>query len=322
MSSPAVRRGILDLRLNPVLAKEIRERVRSPRATAMIVVFLALMSLLLYSSFALGMRSYQGSSYGFFTGPRLGRAMFETLMIVLLCIVGFIAPAIAASSIVGEKERRTLHLLQVTLLKPRSIVLGKLGSSLAFIALMVVVTAPLFSVPLVLGGVTVGQVLRGFFVLMCIALVLSSMGIYMSSIARRQQVAIVATFLLVLIYSLGSTAAFAGETYYWNLRFGSGPRPVSIAMYFNPMMAMASAVATDSSAVLSPLSQILRSMLDVGQISSFYSSIGTPPLLSRTLGRVWLIHALVALAFSALLLFLASQRLRAPSPRFTIGKKT
>ncbi|MCK9910255.1 ABC transporter permease subunit, partial [Microbacteriaceae bacterium K1510] len=59
----------------------------------------------------------------------------------LLC---FIAPALSAGAISGERERQTLHVLLTTQLTPQRIVLSKLMTSLAFIFLLFIASLPLY----------------------------------------------------------------------------------------------------------------------------------------------------------------------------------
>ncbi len=234
--------------LNPVLGREVKERMRSRRAVIMLIFFLGILALILYLTYRAGLLMLN-DSFSPIRGnsAALGRLMYEWLFFFLALFVGFMAPGVAAGGIVGERERRTLHPLQVTLLRPRSIVLGKLGASLAFVTLLVVATAPLFAVPLVLGGVTPGQVLRGFVVLFALEVALASMATYMSAVARRVQFAIVAAYGLAILLGVGTALMFGAEML-WRSAGDREPRfEDAVMVYFNPAAALADAVTDNSS---------------------------------------------------------------------------
>ena len=311
--------------LNPVLLREIKERMRSPRAFWIVVVFLGLISLLMYGSYRGGLvyLRFRGLfSGGAFTGAALGRIMFEWTILALMVLVTFIAPGIAAGSITSEKERRTLHLVQITLLSPRSIALGKMATSLAFLFLLLVASTPLFAVPLVLGGVTAWQVLRGFLVVAAWTTFLVAVGTWISSVARRVQFAIVAAYVLTFVVAIGSLILLGVES--MAINYSSTDRqPVS--MYASPLAALADATIqpgarTGLPVPLSPLDELLHPggsffVAPSGQLQqplSGTSQFPNPP--------VWHVHVLVLLILSAVMILLASARLRLPSPKFSLGK--
>ena len=73
----------------------------------------------------------------------LGAVMFGVVVLVVLALALLVAPALAAQSVNGDRERGTLATLQVTRLRAGEIAVGKLlaswGTALVFLA----VTLPL-----------------------------------------------------------------------------------------------------------------------------------------------------------------------------------
>lgn len=242
---------------NPVLTREVVERMRSPRASVLLVIFLGLLAAILYITYR--MIVVTASNIGFgqaLTLPIVGRTMFEVLLLFLVISVALVTPGTSAGAISGERERRTLHLLQITLLSPRSIVLGKLGASVGFILLLVVASAPLFAIPLAMGGLTVWQVLRGLIVVAVLTIFLASMALYVSSLSRRTQLATVSSYGLTFALMLGTVMLFGLEMFARFEAFGSDVgRPISV--YLNPVIAVADAVGSPEGAnFASPLSGI------------------------------------------------------------------
>ena len=66
-------------------------------------------------------------------GGHMGRFIYEGMLFLLMTGVVMIVPGLTSLSIVGERERQTFHLLQVTQLSPLQIVLGKLWSSMSYL---------------------------------------------------------------------------------------------------------------------------------------------------------------------------------------------
>lgn len=320
MSSPEGALSRLRLpELNPVLAKEVRERVRSPKATVILVLYLLVMGGVLYLSYRFGQtamqRGFLFSPYSQLAVPSLGRLMFELLVLLLLILVAFIAPAISAGAIASERERRTLSLLQMTLLRPISIVFGKVSASISFILLLVLATIPLFTIPLVLGGMNTAAILKGFIMILAISLFVAAMGTWASSVHRRTQFAAVSAYALVFFYFAGTFLAWGAEATIRQFSRTSGNSPY-ISVYFNPITATASAVATGNPDNFSPLSSMARAIENRSTSSQPFSSSR-----ATTVFKVWTAHLAVILLLSSLFLFLAARRLRAPVSRFRLRAK-
>lgn len=209
------------------------------------MIYLALLAAILYVSYRGGLVFIRDSlAFGseIFSAATLGRLMYDRLLFFVVLFIAFVAPGISAGAIVGERERQTLHLLQVTMLRGPSIVLGKLGASLSFVALLVVATAPLFVVPLLLGGVTPWQVVRSFVVMGALMLALASMGLYMSSVARRVQFATVAAYALAFFLVVGTLILFGVEQIWRSTQDPNASLPQgSKAIYLSPLAALSDA---------------------------------------------------------------------------------
>src|SRR5579871_2560173 len=138
-----VRTDMQAFRVNPVMMKELRGRMRGVRAFAVMTVYLGLMSgfttllYLVYSSFT---RSSGSAAAG-----EIGRVLFLGVVGIELLLIVFIAPAFTAGAITGERERQTYDLLQTTLLATPSFVTGKLESALGYILLLLLSGIPLES---------------------------------------------------------------------------------------------------------------------------------------------------------------------------------
>lgn len=307
---------------NPVIVRELKERMRSPRAAWLLVGYLVLMSLVIFIAYKASLAFLQFRTFfsqgGGFTQSALGRSMFEWAVLVLAGLVTFIAPGIAAGSIVSEKERRTLPLIQITLLGPRSIVVGKLINSMSFVALLILASAPIFAVPMMIGGVSISHVLKGILVILLYALFISSLGIYMSAVAKRTQFAIVAAYVLTLIFAIGPQVLMVLE--FVARQFSNTGDPL-LSPYINSLVAVAQATTDPAGNTFlpAPLTALASSLYQSGaQTITPLSPSGQFGWLSRNL--VWMVHSGILIAFSYLWVRLASMRLKLPATKLTIGK--
>jgi len=90
---------------------------------------------------------------------RLGGLMFALLAPLQLTILGFQAALTSASSVAQEKDRRTLLLLLLTRVTSAELVLGKMSAGALTALAMLVAGIPVFLVLVLLGGVSLSQVL-------------------------------------------------------------------------------------------------------------------------------------------------------------------
>jgi ABC-type transport system involved in multi-copper enzyme maturation permease subunit len=204
----------VNLAVNPVLRRELVERMRGRGAFVLLTVYLTILSLILYVTYQqgkndsglLGSRFDEG--FGSAVDPTqiasVGRGIFEWLLFFMLIVVLFMVPGQVSGAIAGERERQTLVPLQVTLLRPRSILLGKIGAALAFLVLLMVATVPLLAVSYLIGGVTVGDVLGGVGRVVFVGLVLGCGCAAISAFVHRVQLATVLGYGLALTLLLGT----------------------------------------------------------------------------------------------------------------------
>lgn len=240
--------------LNPVLRRELLERWRGPRAAVVLTAYLGVLGgLLLLSRWLATNWLEQQAANGWApvtaSGPVLGRFLLENLLAGVMGLVLFVAPGYAAAQLAGERERRTLGLLRITLLRPWNIVLGKLGAASAWTVLLVLVTAPLAATAFGLGGATLGDLLRGLLVVVVVAVCIAAMAIGVSARTRRTTGAVVLTYGLVLALVIGTLIASFAEFAARDFSMEDDQRPV--AMYANPFYALADATGSSTRSTFS-----------------------------------------------------------------------
>ena len=135
--------------MNPILVKELRSRMRGPRAFVLLSIYLLVLSaavLLLY----IAMANNSASDIG--AGREIGKGLFLMIGAVALIQVCIITPSLTSGSIAGERERQSYDLLIASPLSSWQIVWGKLASALAFALLLVISVLPLMAMAFLFGG--------------------------------------------------------------------------------------------------------------------------------------------------------------------------
>jgi ABC-2 type transport system permease protein len=309
--------------MNPVLARELRQRMRGPRASIILTLYLLVLSLIVWTLYA-GTSRTQEAAFG---GPSaeqvagLGRSVFQTLLFFVLLLVCFIVPGVSAGAIAGERERQTLVPLQVTMLGPMSIVVGKLLASLAFITLLVVATLPLVGIAFILGGVEPLEVVKGTAMVLVVAAVLASLSVLCSTVTRRTQGATVLAYGLVLVLVVGSFLVFGAQAVFMG---SDGAVRNQWVLQANPLMAVAD-VLDDDADVLSggssfspftPMQALLRERQNERAFNVFDTTgfpqerVAEVPLLNRV---PFVVYSLLVYAAMVLVsLFLAARRVALP----------
>ena len=105
-------------RINPLLAKELRIRMRTWRTFAMISLYLLGLGgfALIYFSAVFSM-----VRMGYESLAEMGRGLFAFLAFLQSALVVFTVPALVGNAVSGERERQTFDLLACTQLTPRGL---------------------------------------------------------------------------------------------------------------------------------------------------------------------------------------------------------
>jgi ABC-type transport system involved in multi-copper enzyme maturation permease subunit len=322
--------------MNPVLARETRERFRSRRVSLFVSLWLLGMGAITYVVYLLA----QVIARDTFSLGRLvaagyqGRFVFQASVLVLITSVVMVVPGATATSIVGERERQTLHLLQVSQMTPFQIVMGKLQASLAYLVWLVVAALPLVALPLVFGGVSLGDVAAGLGMLLATALVLGSISMWVSARAKSARGAVAASYALAIALAFLTFVPMTAElliTANSNSglfqRGGGELYSVLINPYFGTVSAIEAPleVRQDPSGQATPFVpfELVLFGRQGADVFGAFSSMA-PGTIEEVDGRqlvnyqrppLWLYTLAFDLALSAVMLWRASEAVRAPAAR-------
>lgn len=229
--------------VNPVLRRELVERMRGSRTAVVVSAYLLLLSgalYLVYSTTRDARTNPWESAVSQVAGA--GRGIFEWLVFFMVLLVLFLVPGVTSGAIAGERERQTLVPLQITLLRPTSILLGKIAASSAFLLLLLVATMPLLAVSYLIGGVTIGQVVTAMAMVAAIGLGLAAVTAGISACVRRVQAATVLAYGITLLLVAGTFLAYEVAAMVDESRGVDAANPPSWILVPNPLAAVADAV--------------------------------------------------------------------------------
>lgn len=225
------------LSLNPVLVKELRGRMRGPRAFLFLTGVLVLLGLVSYGLFQLVTPRYSGfNPGGAAAGAMIGQSVFVSLAFLTLVLVCAIAPSLTAGVISGEHQRKTFDLLMATPLAPFTVLSGKLLAALSYIALVLLAAIPMTSLAYVFGGVTPADLGKAFAVMGGFAVAFAVIGLFFSALFRRTGLAVGASYFLLALCLFGTFFLYAV------VGVMRGEQPPNWLLALNPFSAMASAL--------------------------------------------------------------------------------
>lgn len=178
----------------PVLQRELRVTARRPFNYWLRVLSALSGTLVIWANLA-------GSNM---RASEIGPVLFIFLHFLLLGMLLLIVPALAADVIAREKREGTLGLLFLTPLTAMQIVVGKELVQILRAFTLWLAVLPVLSIPILAGGVGIGEVLRALATELCVALLCLCGGVLASSLAKTRGVA----FLFGIVLAAGFVFLF------------------------------------------------------------------------------------------------------------------
>lgn len=188
---------------NPMIRKELRQRMREKRGwilPSLYLVALGAVISLTYQSITLRQSFSFGSAH--VQGYQVGVALFLTAAYTQLALLLLLAPIFSAGSLTIEKEQRTMAGLLTSLLSPPKIWWGKFVASLLFVLLLLVAGLPVVSVAFAFGGIGIWDIFITSITTVIILGTISAIGLYWSSAFRRSVLATAVSYVTVIVMAV------------------------------------------------------------------------------------------------------------------------
>ena len=187
--------------LGPIFAKEVVEIARRKRYYLSRVLY----GLALLFALYLVWQHYRPWQYG--SGgaslrelARLAEALCFSVSVIQFGAVFVFVPLFVCGVVAGEREERTLELLFTTRLTDREIILGKLGSRLAALVLLVLFSLPVLSLLTLFGGVDPAALWSATVVTLLATLFAGAHAVYFSAVTRSPLGAAVRTYWWLAVW--------------------------------------------------------------------------------------------------------------------------
>lgn len=290
------------LRRNPVALKELRGRMRGPRAFIVLTVYILLMSIFTVLLYAIYTASAQTTLST--TGGVIGKVIFGGVLSIELFLVCFIAPAFTSSAVSGERERRTYHILRTTLLSADRLIWGKLLAAMTYVVLLLLVAVPLQSIAFLMGGVTISEVLLSVEILIVTGLAYGAIGIYFSTVTKRTLSASVLTYSIALLLTIAlPLLTFVLFTFISAMLLtASNAQPFAEALLFAVFAVLA---------CTNPIATAILTEVTLQQSGSAFSFSQTLPIgISLQLPSPWIVFTVVYLLVTLILVRLSVRSVR------------
>ncbi len=292
------------LKVNPIIVKEIRSRMRGPRAFITLTIILLGMGGVMFGILQIILAN---SRYTNVLSAQVGQNMFAALVFLELFMISVVTPAVTSGAISSEKERETYDMLMATPLSPASILWGKLISALSYVFLLLFAAVPLASVVFIFGGVAPREMIKALLVLLVVAVTFGILGIFMSALFGRTGRATIASFIIVLLLTLGPlflTILVAA------LRQGEPPRWL---LSPSPISALSSAITPSTGSV--------GGGNEIFYILGGFFNLGVGGISQTQIPRPLYHYSLPVYAVLSLILYMLATRLVQPTRRWRIHRK-
>ncbi len=214
--------------MNPMIGKELRQRMRERRGWILPSLYLATLGAVIVLVYYFMTRDRQ-------QGWQIGVGLFFTVAYTQLALLLLMAPIFSAAALTIEKEQRTMAGLLTTLLEPVQIWWGKFAASLMYVLLLLVAALPVLSVVFAFGGVGPWEVGIMTLTTVVILATVSAISLYWSSLFRRSVHATAVSYVSVVVLTAVTFIIFmismsiAREPSWDKMYYG-----IKAPLFFNP----------------------------------------------------------------------------------------
>lgn len=251
------------MRINPVLKNESKLVTRSIKFTLVLLFYIGFLSVA-------GIMVFTSRTNGYYSqGMYLGAVTitYSVLAIIQAALLMFIVPSLVATSICGEREKQTLDVLLSTRMSPLSIVLGKLFASVNRVILLIICAIPVYSLSLLIGGVSIKNILELSIFFIVATIFVGSIGIYISTRMKTSKTATVVTYFLVLAIFVGIVIGTAIYMVY-KARYSNTTPDFPIISFISPTFGFISLLENQIGSGIAFLGSVFEGDMQYGYIIS------------------------------------------------------
>jgi len=193
---------------NPAARRDFKVQFRGGKSGWLIAIYLFILS-------ALTLFEYQQAASPFNPIDNMQRQLHELYQVIMIALgvgVALVAPALSATAVVIERQRRSLDLVFCAPVRPRTYLIGKLLASFRFVWILLALSLPFTGICIMLGGATWLDVIGSFFMMSVLGLIYTSIGLLFSSRVEKPLTAVFYTYTTVVASIIGSVTVASMST--------------------------------------------------------------------------------------------------------------
>ncbi len=194
--------------MNPMIRKELRQRMRERRAWLLPSLYLLVLGAVVIV-FYMTVTTRPGSLEIAVQGATLGQGIFLAVAYAQLSLLLLVAPVFSAGAVTIEKEQRTLAGLLTSLLGPADIWWGKLAAALLYQGLLLASGLPVLALTLAFGGIGPRELGIALASTAIVVAAVSAAGLYFSCFFRRSVHATSVTYAFIVALTVVPLVAHA-----------------------------------------------------------------------------------------------------------------
>jgi hypothetical protein len=225
---------ILSLLLGPIFAKEMVEIARRKRYYFNRVLYGAVLLFTLFTVFKSFEWQLRQGKPSIRLMAQIAERVFYSLSVVQFGAAFILVPLFVSGVVASEREERTLELLFTTRLSDRQIVLGKLGSRLAVLVLLILCGLPVISLITFFGGIDPNALWRVIAATLLAIVYSGAHAIYFSATTKSPMGAVVRTYwwMALWLFALPLAVLLPLEAMRW---WGALPWALGGVVFLNPI---------------------------------------------------------------------------------------
>jgi ABC-2 type transport system permease protein len=225
---------------NPMILKELRQRLRERRSWLLPTLYLLVLSGTVLFAYYVSVDEQLHQGQREVQGADIGLAIFLTAVFTQIILLLLMAPVFSAGAITIEKEQRTLAGLLTSLLTAPQIWWGKFVAALLFLLLLLSSALPLLAISFAFGGVEPMQLVRATASTVLVLASISAIGLWCSANFRRSVHSTAVCYAIVLALSIVTAVVFGILVANWSshadaVGLGGPPAYVQAPLFLNPL---------------------------------------------------------------------------------------
>ena len=191
---------IKSIRINPIMKKDLRVLSRTMKIAMGLFFYEAVLMIVFLFAIWLIFEENNGN-YGYSANYQAFVTLFPLISAIEFGIIALLMPIMTATAISGEKERQTFDILLTTVMSPRAIIRGKVGSAVVRVMVFMVASIPLMALSFTLGGLSWFDLFITMIAFLIFAILTGSLGILASTLTSKSITGIILTYVFYFVFA-------------------------------------------------------------------------------------------------------------------------